>query len=142
MIREMNIDDHSLIIELFKLTPGVTIRDSDSIENTKNYLKRNPHLNFVKIIDNKIVGCVMCGHDGRRGYLQYLLILPKFRKHGIGESLFKSCIDSLQKIGILKTHIFVFKQNSLANTFWKNKGWILRDDLNMYSLNQSVNDNA
>ena len=142
MIREMNIDDHDLVIELFNNTSGVTVREADSLENTKVYLERNPNLNFVKIIDDKIVGCVMCGHDGRRGYLQHLLVLPKYRNQGIGELLFNCCIKSLLKIGIHKTHIFVFKTNSLANTFWENKGWKLRDELNMYSLNQSSNSNA
>jgi len=142
MIREMKIEDHKAIIELFENTPGVTVRDADSIENTKIYLERNPHLNFVKIIDTKIVGCVMCGHDGRRGYLQHLLVLPEYRKQGLGDQLFNSCINSLQKIGIQKTHIFVFKTNALANTFWANKGWQLREDLNMYSLNKSDNNNA
>ena len=142
MIREMTIDDHTSVIELFKNTPGVTVRDADSIENTKLYLQRNPNLNFVKIIDNQVVGCVMCGHDARRGYLQHLLVLPKFRKQGFGDTLFNACITSLQSIGIHKTHIFVFKDNALAKTFWENKGWKLRNDLDMYSFNKSDNSNA
>ncbi|BCE00742.1 GNAT family N-acetyltransferase [Marinicellulosiphila megalodicopiae] len=120
MIREMTIHDHGLVIELFSNTPGVTVREADSFESTQVYLERNPLLNFVKVIDDKIIGCVMCGHDGRRGYLQHLLVLPKYRNQGFGEQLLNSCIDSLLQLGIQKTHIFVFKSNSLANAFWQN----------------------
>lgn len=138
----MNINDHNSVIELFNNTPGVTVREADSLENTRVYLERNPNLSFVKIIDGKVVGCVMCGHDGRRGYLQHLLVLPEYRNRGIGELLFNSSIKSLLNIGIHKAHIFVFKTNSLANTFWESKGWKLRDELNMYSLNQSSTSNT
>jgi ribosomal protein S18 acetylase RimI-like enzyme len=64
------------------------------------------------------------------------------RKQGVGEKLFTACIDALQEIGIKKTHIFVFKTNNLANKYWVNKGWDLREDINMYSYNISPNKNT
>jgi len=140
-IREMTIDDYEDIIELFKQTPGITLREADSKLAVKNYLLRNPKLNFTAQVDDVTIGCVMCGHDGRRGYLQHLVVHPSFRKKGIGEMLLTLCIESLAKIGIEKTHIFVFKDNEIANLFWKNKRWQVRDDLNMYSYNSSSNNN-
>ena len=142
IMREMTIDDHESLLELFSKTPGVTVREADSREATKSYLLRNPGLNYVALDGERIIGCVMCGHDGRRGYLQHLVVSDQHRKSGIGQSLFKKCIDSLEKIGIVKTHIFVFKNNDLANTFWSKRGWQLREDLNMYSYNASSNQNA
>ena len=141
-IREMTIEDYENIIEMFKTTPGITVRDVDSKNSTKKYLKRNQGLNFVAIVKNCVVGCVMCGHDGRRGYLQHLIVKPENRYQGIGKALFTRCIDSLNQIGISKTHIFVFKSNSLANSFWERNGWVLRDEINMYSHNCSSNENA
>ncbi|NQY92798.1 MAG: GNAT family N-acetyltransferase [Campylobacteraceae bacterium] len=137
----MTIDDYEHILELFNQTPGITIREADSRKSIENYLLRNPKLNFVALVDEKIIACVMCGHDGRRGYLQHLVVHPQFRKQGIGEKLFAQCINNLKKIGIEKTHIFVFKNNDHANLFWKNKKWQLRADLNMYSYNSSSNKN-
>ncbi len=142
IMREMTINDHESLLELFSNTPGVTVREADSREATKSYLLRNPGLNYVALDGERIIGCVMCGHDGRRGYLQHLVVNEQYRKSGIGHSLFKKCINSLEKIGIAKTHIFVFKNNDLANTFWSNRGWKLREDLNMYSYNASSNSNA
>ena len=141
-IREMTIKDYDNIIEMLKTTPNITFREADSKDSTKRYLERNPGLSFVAIHKSYIIGCVMCGHDGRRGYLQHLIVKPENRNQGIGKSLYTACIDSLKQIGISKTHIFVLKSNSLANSFWESKGWILRNEINMYSYNDSSNENA
>ena len=141
-IREMTIEDYDDIIKMFKTTSGITIREADSKNATKKYLERNPNLCFVATIKGCIVGCVMCGHDGRRGYLQHLIVKSEKRHQGIGKALFKRCIDSLKEIGISKSHIFVFKSNTLANSFWESNGWILRDEINIYSYNNSLNKNA
>ncbi len=136
------MDDYDEVIDMLKITPGITVREADSRNSTKRYLERNPGLSFVATIEDRIVGCVMCGHDGRRGYLQHLVVKPENRRQGIGEALFTACIDSLKQVGIDKTHLFVFKSNSLANSFWESNGWILRDEVNIYSYNVSSNDNA
>ncbi len=140
--REITIADYDGLIELFTRTPGVTVRDTDSKLATEKYLQRNPGLNFIVVKGDIIIGCVMSGHDGRRGYLQHLIVDEQYRNQGIGEHLFKQCINALQKIGIEKTHIFVFKDNNIANSFWPKHGWQIRDDLNMYSYNASSNPNA
>ncbi len=142
MIRELTMDYYDGIIEMFIATPGVTFREADSREAMERYLKRNPGLSFVAEEDSEIFGCILCGHDGRRGYLQHLVVRPEHRNKGVGEELVKKCIDALDKIGISKTHIFVFKTNDPGNSFWAGKGWQLREDVNMYSYNPSENVNA
>ena len=141
-IREMTINDYDTIITMFRETPGVAVREADARDATEAYLNRNPGLSFVATVDSKVIGCVMCGHDGRRGYLQHLVVTPEHRKQGVGEKLFAACITALRKTGVNKTHIFVFKTNDLANKFWATKGWNLREDINMYSYNSSSNENA
>ena len=101
-IRPMLISDHPQLIQLLKETPGVSLQKSDSIEATERYLQRNPGLNLVVEDKDKIVGCVMCGHDGRRGYLQHLIVNPSHRNQGLGEQLFRECLSSLENIGIEK----------------------------------------
>jgi len=141
-IREMTIEDYDDIIEMFKTTPGITLREADSRSSTQKYLERNPGLSFVAIVEGCVVGCVMSGHDGRRGYLQHLVVKPENRLQGIGKALFTACIDSLKQIGISKTHLFVFKSNTLASAFWESNGWVLRNEINMYSYNDSSHENA
>ncbi len=142
MIRELTMDDYDGIIELFKSTPGITFREADSREATARYLERNPSLSFIAEEDSKIIGCILSGHDGRRGYLQHLVVRPGYRNKSIGEALVKKCIDALSKIGISKAHIFVFKTNDIGNSFWAGIGWQFRNDVNMYSYNSSNNENA
>ncbi len=141
IIREMNIGDYKSIIDLFEKTPGITIREADSKKSIEIYLQRNPDLNFVVLEKSRIIACIMCGHDGRRGYLQHLVVDINYRKKGIGKKLFEKCIKNLNSFGIKKSHIFVLKDNEVANKFWKNQGWRLRNDIEMYSYSTSLNEN-
>lgn len=140
--REMQIEDYDLIIKLFKETPGITVRDADSLTSTKKYLERNPGLSFIAETENELIGCIMCGHDGRRGYLQHLVVRENFRRRGVGHTLTEKCLKALTEFGIHKSHLFVLADNKEGNTFWKNRGWKLRSDIRMYSYINSENENV
>jgi N-acetylglutamate synthase len=133
-IRPMSIADYDLVIELMKQTPGVTFRDADSQENTARYLERNPNLSFVATVDSALVGCIMSGHDGRRGYLQHLLVLPNFRRKGISSALVNQCLAGLEELGIKKSHIDVLKTNESGASYWAHMGWQQRNDILRYSF--------
>ena len=140
-IRPMTITDYDIIASLFQSTEGLTFRQADSKQATQRYLERNPGLSFVAIMDHKIIGCVMAGHDGRRGYLQHLVVLPLYRGRGVARALVGVALDALAEIGIYKTHCFAFKENTLADTFWQQMGWERRDQTTMYSYNISDDPN-
>ena len=133
-IRPMSIADYDFVVELMRQTPGVTFRDADSREHTARYLERNPRLSLVAAVGSRLVGCIMAGHDGRRGYLQHLLVLPEFRHKGIASALVTQCLAALEAQGIKKNHIDVLKTNESGASYWAHKGWQLRTDLLRYSL--------
>ncbi|MEM6254920.1 MAG: GNAT family N-acetyltransferase [Cyanobacteria bacterium P01_D01_bin.156] len=139
LIREMVIADHPAMVKLLESTPGVTLRAADGYYETERYLARNPGLSFVAVVDESIIGMVMAGHDGRRGYLQHLLVIPTYRSQGIGTDLVNQCLQALAQQGIHKTHLFVFQENTSAQRFWQQYGCQLRDDVIMYSYNRSNN---
>jgi N-acetylglutamate synthase len=141
-IREMKMDDYDFVVALYQKTPGIAFREADSKDAIKRYLNRNPGLSFVAVVDEEIIGCVMCGHDGRRGYLQHLVVTPEYQRQGIGEKLVMHGIEALKSIGIYKTHIFVLKNNRSARNFWLKRGWRSRKDINLYSYNASSNENV
>ena len=141
-IRTMTIDDYDAVIELMKRTPGVTFRDADSRDATRRYLERNPGLSFVATVDGEIVGCLMSGHDGRRGYLQHLAVQPPHRRKGIANALVEKCLTELNGIGIVKSHVDVLKSNELAHTYWSRQGWALRADIDRYSFIRGGSSNA
>ncbi len=141
-IRSMTIEDYDAVIGLLTSTSGVRLRDADSREATARYLERNPGLSFVAFGDGTIVGCVMCGHDGRRGYLQHLAVSPDHRRRGIGSALVEACLSKLESLGILKTHIDVLVGNQQAHDFWSSYGWHKRDDIFRYSFVRGHDTNA
>jgi len=133
-VRSMSIADYDAVLDLMRQTPGVSLRDADGREATARYLARNPGLSFVAVAEGRIVGCVMCGHDGRRGYLQHLAVLPAWRRQGIAGALVQACLEALEPLGILKTHIDVLRSNTAAQAYWARRGWRLRTDIDRYSL--------
>ncbi|MDW6094865.1 MULTISPECIES: GNAT family N-acetyltransferase [Vibrio] len=141
-IREMKIADYDEVIALWEQTEGMSIRDVDSRENIARYLERNPDLSFVAEINHEIVGAVLVGTDGRRGYLQHLAVSPHFRGKKLGRELVNQAINSLAKIDIPKTHLFVYNDNINAQQFYERLGWFARDEVRMYSFNSSSNSNV
>ncbi|PKU24712.1 GNAT family N-acetyltransferase [Telmatospirillum siberiense] len=141
-IRPMTADDYDSVIDLMTRTPGISVRDADSRESTVRYLERNPGLSFVAEIGGRLGACVMSGHDGRRGYLQHLVVLPDYRRRGIATALVERCLSELEGLGILKCHIDVFKTNAQASAYWEGQGWTLRTDINRYSFVRTGAENA
>jgi ribosomal protein S18 acetylase RimI-like enzyme len=138
----MTITDYEQVRELLSVTPGVILRTADSRPAIERYLARNLGLSFVARRESQLVGCVMCGHDGRRGYLQHVAVDPAYRNGGVGRRLVQHCLDVLKELGIEKVHIDVLAENQAAQEFWQHLGWSRRDDLLRYSWTSSDDPNA
>lgn len=139
-IRKMTIDDYKAVYELWNNTPGMGMRNvDDSKEGIEKYLKRNAETCFVAEVENKIVGVILSGHDGRRGYIYHTAVINTVRKHGIGTNLVNTAIEALKEQGINKVALVAFETNELGNYFWKSQGFKERNDL-VYR-NKSINDN-
>lgn len=141
-IRVMTIDDYDGVYNLWINTPGMGLNTTDdSREGIDKYLKRNPTTSYVAEDDGKIIGVIMAGHDGRRGFINHTAVLPDCRKQGIATKLVDSAMDALDKEGIKKVALVVFKHNEIGNGFWDNIGFSDRDDLvyrnkNIHVLNR------
>ena len=133
-LREMKISDYVEVMQLLEETEGVVLREADSYDRTKLYLERNFKLNYVACSDEAIVGCIMAGDDGRRGYLQHLAVNFDYRRKGIARNLVNKTINELTLLSINKSHIFILKENDIAKVFWEKLGWRKRDDIDMYSF--------
>lgn len=133
MIRIMLESDYDEVYNLWEKTEGVGLSASDSKEAIEVFLRRNPELSYVCVIDEKIVGTILCGHDGRRGYIHHLAVDESYRGIKIGQKLTGYSLMALKKYKIDKCHIFVFENNTLGRAFWEGTGWTLRNDLLVYS---------
>ena len=126
----MTIDDYEGVYTLWINTPGMGLNTTDdSKEDIDKYLKRNPTTSFVAESDGKIIGVIMAGHDGRRGFINHTAVLPDCRKQGIAKRLVDSAMDALDREGIKKVALVVFKHNEIGNGFWDNIGFTEREDL-------------
>lgn len=135
----MDISDYSQVIALWSETEAMLLRDADSRENIGKYLERNPELSFVAVDGQQIVGAILVGTDGRRGYVQHLAVDSHCRGKGIGTKLISAAIEALLNIGIAKTHLFVANENLNAQSFYEKLGWFSRDEVRMFSFNSSTN---
>lgn len=139
-IRKMTINDYEGVYELWINTPGMGMRSvDDSKEGIEKYLDRNPKTCFVAEVENEIVGVILSGHDGRRGYIYHVAVNDSVRKQGIGTMLVNSAIETLKEQGINKVVLVAFDKNKLGNSFWESQGFEERNDL-VYR-NKSINDN-
>ena len=130
-IRIMKTSDYEQIYNMWLSCAGMGLNNvDDSKEGIEKFLKRNPTSCFVAIDDNVIVGAVIAGNDGRRGYIYHLAVNPNYRKKGIGTSLVKNVINALEDLGINKVALVAFKRNEEANSFWEKQGFTTREDLN------------
>jgi ribosomal protein S18 acetylase RimI-like enzyme len=130
----MVLSDYDAVISLWKNCNGVNLRDADSIDGIKRYLKRNPGLSFLAIDDDTLVGTIMAGHDAKRGYIQHLAVADSMRNAGIGAKLLELCLAALKAEGIVKSHVHVLGDNSLGRKFWVSRGWMRRADIAVYSF--------
>ncbi len=131
--RVMNILDYGNAISLWQKVEGVCLREADSKEGISKYLQRNPNLSFIAEDNGTIVGTIMSGHDGKRGYIQHLAVAKKYRNRGVASNLLNKCLASLKEEGIIKSHINILSSNSSAKEFWKNRGWYKRNEIEIFS---------
>lgn len=137
-IRLMNINDYEDVFDLWTRTAGMGMRSiDDSRPGVEKFLTRNPNTNFVAVDGDKVVGVILSGHDGRRGYIYHAAVDMEYRRHGIGTSLLETVYAALKSEGVNKAALVVFSNNETGNSFWKSRGWEKRTDLNYY--NKSLN---
>lgn len=135
MIRIMTIDDYAGVYALWMKIKGFGIRSiDDSREGVSRFLKRNPTTSVVAEEDGKIVGSILCGHDGRRGCMYHVCVDREYRRRGIGKGMVVMAMEALKKEEISKVSLIAFTKNDVGNAFWNTIGWTERLDLNYYDF--------
>ena len=109
----------------WKCLDGVHLHNNgeETVEEISKYLDRNPGLSYVAVSNGNIVGAILCGHDGRRGYMNHLGVSQQYRNCGIGKHLIKLAEEQLKKIGIKKEALFVLCENKAAQSFYEHICW-------------------
>ena len=135
LVREMTLADYDKVYELWMSIQGFGIRSiDDSREGVERFLKRNPTTSVVAEQNGRIVGAILCGHDGRRGCLYHVCVRKGYRRQGVGKSMVVACMEALRKEQINKVSLIAFTKNDIGNAFWNKIGWTEREDLNYYDF--------
>lgn len=135
IIRAMTIEDYDQVYQMWMQIKGFGIRSiDDSREGIERFLRRNPTTSVVAEWDGKIVGGILCGHDGRRGCFYHVCVLPQYRRHGIGKKMVVYAMEALKAEAINNVTLIAFTKNDVGNAFWNTIGWNKREDLNYYDF--------
>lgn len=132
-IRSMKIDDYDEIFSMWQITSKRALCEADSRDNIERYLLRNEGMSQVALENGRIIGTVLAGHDGRRGFIHHMAVLPEYRRKHIGNALATEAIKKIAEDGIDKTHIFCYQDNLTGQGFWTSLGFKKRGDLFVYS---------
>lgn len=129
-IRIMTIDDYDAVYALLLSCAGMGLNDlDDSCEGIKRFLDRNPETCFTAVENGKVIGVIIAGNDGRRGYIYHTAVSPEHRRRGIAAALVEQVMAALKKCGINKAALVVFDRNENGNAFWEKQGFTRRTDL-------------
>jgi ribosomal protein S18 acetylase RimI-like enzyme len=129
-IREFKIDDYLIVRELWQAA-GLILRPGDALEDVKVKLQRDPDLFLVAEHDDTIVGSVIGGWDGRRGWIYHLAVRPEHQRKGIGVRLVRELEKRLVDKGAKKVNAQIYKSNERSSKFFKAIGYEAQPDLVM-----------
>jgi ribosomal protein S18 acetylase RimI-like enzyme len=127
------IEDYDEVYALWQSCEGVGLSSADSRQSIAAYLLRNPGMSFIMRSVEAVIGAILCGHDGRRGYIHHLAVHENYRRQGLGRRIVKHSLATLQKEGIQKCHMFIFHENQSGVRFWQRCGWTFREDIRVMS---------
>ncbi|MCR5396931.1 MAG: GNAT family N-acetyltransferase [Lachnospiraceae bacterium] len=134
-IRPMTEEDYDKAHDLWMTIHGFGIRSiDDSKEGVGRFLRRNPNISAVAEAEGKIVGTILCGHDGRTGSFYHVCVHEDYRRRGIGKAMAIFCMKALQNEKVNKVSLVAFVGNELGNKFWHEEGWTMREDVNTYDF--------
>ncbi len=135
MIRNMTCDDYEEVNKLWHTIKGFVLRSiDDSRDGVERFIKRNPTTCVVAEEDGKIVGSILCGHDGRKGCMYHVCVDPAYRRRGIGKAMVSFALDKLKEEMINDVSIIAFSKNDVGNIFWNKLGWEMQDNINSYEI--------
>ena len=129
-IRNMKIEDYDAVYAIWLSCPGMGLNDvDDSREGIERFLARNPESSFVAEDGGEVVGVILAGSDGRRGFIYHTAVRGDRQREGIATALVNAAMDALERLGISKAALVVFDRNEIGNAFWEHIGFSVRHDL-------------
>ncbi|MBK8981004.1 MAG: GNAT family N-acetyltransferase [Ignavibacteria bacterium] len=131
---EMRKGHFDLVKGIWERTDGIKLTIGDTEDEFGSYLKRNKGMSFICKDGRIIVGTILCGHDGRRGFIYHLAVHKDYRRRKIADKLIKLSLKQLRTHGLKRCMLMADNINESAKSFWTKMKWRKRDDLQMFSI--------
>lgn len=117
-------DDYDQVLSLWKnIESGMQAGRSDTPEEIKKKLERDPDLFLVAEQADTIIGTVIGGFDGRRGMVYHLAVARSHRRQGVGAAMLTEVEKRLKAKGCLKVYLLVLEDNHSAIRLYEECGW-------------------
>jgi ribosomal protein S18 acetylase RimI-like enzyme len=128
-VRSATLQDEQAVIALWQ-SCGLTVPHNDPVKDFRFALGK-PASDILVAQDTGIVGAVMVGHDGHRGWLYYVAVDPARRMQGTGRALVGAAEKWLAQRGVPKVHLMVRETNDAVTAFYRHLGYDLMPRTNM-----------
>ena len=121
-IRPFEPKDEESVVRLWT-NCGLVVPWNDPRRDIQRKLKVQPELFLVACLDGRVVGSVMAGYDGHRGWINYLAVLPEHQRAGIGRRLMEQAETRLRGMGCPKINVLVRTENAAVIAFYRRLGF-------------------
>jgi len=122
LIRNFTAADKDEVIILWNLC-GLIVPSNNPEKDIELKMSFQPELFFIAESEKKIIGTVMTGYDGHRGWLNYLGVHPEYRGVGCGRMLVEFSIQKLKELNCPKLNLQVRNSNTGVIDFYKRLGF-------------------
>jgi ribosomal protein S18 acetylase RimI-like enzyme len=129
-IREFQMNDYNEVLELWK-EAGLVIRPGDDLSGVRMKMLRDPDLFLLAQLEGKVVGCIIGGWDGRRGWVYHLAVKPSHQRQGIATALLSEVEKRLVEKGAKKINAQIYESNVKSLKFFKTRGYEIHPNLVM-----------
>jgi len=124
------MSDYDAVLKLWK-EAGLVLRPGDDLEDIRLKLQRDPDLFLVATQGTEVVGCVLGGWDGRRGWIYHLAVKPSRQRQGIAKNLVGDLETRLAGKGAKKVNAQIYRSNTTSLSFFNASGYEVSSDLVM-----------
>lgn len=134
VVREMKESDIDQVLKLWNDIFGSSFLESSvTKEELIAYMKKNPDASSVACTEEgKVIGALLCGNDGIRGFIYHIAIYNEYRVNEIEKRLLERSLSKLKEIGIKTGFIFTQNNNHDMDVSFNSIGWVvIPNELNL-----------
>lgn len=121
-IRFFTLSDQQSVVQLWH-DCGLVTSANNPFKDIQRKLKVQSKLFLVAVKNNKVIGTVMGGYEGHRGWINYLAVDPVHQKAGIGKTLMNKVEKELKKLGCPKINLQIRESNAKVRAFYEKIGY-------------------